>query len=332
MAVFAFYTFEIKRLAKQAELDFPDLQSKPQIEEQEELFRSVFPYDSNVDLWYTIRKKDGTYDNHVLERFHNEILANRDGIIVMTVEANKQKTTIEKKQKVKHTHNPYSTVIVDFREGQNLIALQKNSAFNKPEKFAEIILHTFNRLFEAYDLQMTMKPLAREGLTFWEAVNEIRDRHHDKVRRISLDFSNAQDAVDYSAGDAIAIISGMARKLHVNGLMVVEANEEEMEVDLDTVYEDMLALADICRAQPEYELNVHFASYGLYRFGADVIAQFGVDERIINDFIVGEEDVDLFGESHTLNRWLVNTKEMLEAQDYVESTFIEPAPKPGHRR
>lgn len=332
MAVFAFYTFEIKRLAKQAELDFPDLQSKPQIEEQEELFRSVFPCDSNVDLWYTIRKKDGTYDNHVLERFHNEILANRDGIIVMTVEANKQKTTIEKKQKVKHTHNPYSTVIVDFREGQNLIALQKNSAFNKPEKFAEIILHTFNRLFEAYDLQMTMKPLAREGLTFWEAVNEIRDRHHDKVRRISLDFSNAQDAVDYSAGDAIAIISGMARKLHVNGLMVVEANEEEMEVDLDTVYEDMLALADICRAQPEYELNVHFASYGLYRFGADVIAQFGVDERIINDFIVGEEDVDLFGESHTLNRWLVNTKEMLEAQDYVESTFTEPAPKPGHRR
>lgn len=332
MAVFAFYTFEIKRLAKQAELDFPDLQSKPQIEEQEELFRNVFPWDSSVDLWYTVRKKDGTYDNHVLERFHNEILANRDGIIVITVEANKQKTTIEKKQKVKHTHNPYSTVIVDFREGQNLIALQKNSAFNKPEKFADIILHTFNRLFEAYDLQMTMKPLAREGLTFWEAVNEIRDRHHDKVRRISLDFSNAQDAVDYSAGDAIAIISGMARKLHVNGLMVVEANEEEMEVDLDTVYEDMLALADICRAQPEYELNVHFSSYGLYRFGADVIAQFGVDERIINDFIVGEEDVDLFGESHTLNRWLVNTKEMLEAQDYVESTFIEPAPKPGHRR
>ena len=334
MAVFAFYSFDIKRLARQAELDFPDLEAKPQVEEQEELFRDTFISDTSMELWYTVRRKDGTYDNHVLEKFHTDILANQEGIVVMTIEANKQKTTIENKQKVQHKHNPFCNVIVDYRNGQNLIAIQKNAAFNnKPAKLADIILHTFNRLFEAYDLRMTMRPLVREGLTFWEAVNEIRTRHHDKVKRISLDFSNAEEAADYSTSNAIALVSAMARKLHVNGLMVVEANEEEMEVDIDTVYEDMLALAEICRKQPEYELNVHFASYGVYRFGTDVTAQFGVDEQIITNFVEGEEDVDLFGvRNTTLNRWLENTKDLLEAQDYVESTIIEPAPKPSRRR
>lgn len=36
MAVFAFYSFEIKHLARQVELDFPDLEEKSKHEEQEE--------------------------------------------------------------------------------------------------------------------------------------------------------------------------------------------------------------------------------------------------------------------------------------------------------
>ena len=330
MAVFAFYSFEIKHLARQAELNFPDLNSKPLHDEQEELFREVFAGDS-IDLWTAFRRKDGSYDKRTMERFNNEILAHRNGVIAMTIEANKQKTTIEKKQKVKHPHNPFCFVIIDYRNGQNLIALQKNAAFNKPEKLAEVVLHTFNRLFEEYDLRMVMKPLVREGLTFWDAVTEIRSRHHDKVRRISLDFSNALDEADYSSNRAIAIISEISRKLHANGLMVVEA-KDDMEVDLDKVYEDMLMLADICMAQPEYELNVHFFSYGVYRFGADVTAQFGVDERVISNFQNYIEEPNLFGENYTLDRWLENMKDLFDANKYVKSTAIEPATKQSRRR
>lgn len=132
MAVFAFYSFEIKHLARQAELDFPDLEAKPEYAEQEELFREVFS-GKEVSLWKTFRRKDGSYDKNVQEEFDNEILVNREDIIVMTIDANKKKTTIEKKHKITHPHNPFATVIIDYREGQNLIALQKNAAFNKPE-------------------------------------------------------------------------------------------------------------------------------------------------------------------------------------------------------
>ena len=330
MAVFAFYSFEIKHLSRQAELAFPDMEAKPDYAEQEELFREVF-FGKSVELWTAFRRKDGTYDKRIQEQFTNEILVNRQDIIVMTIEANKQKTTIENKQKVTHPHNPYGMVIIDYREGQNLIALQKNAAFTKAEKFAEVVLHTFNRLFADYDLRMEIKPLVREGLTFWDAVTEIRARHHDKVKRISLDFSEAQEAADSSSGKALTIISNIMRKLHANGMMVVES-KDDTEVDLDRVHEDMLMLADICMEQPEYELNVHFASYGVYRFGADVTAQFGVDDRIIENFHNYVDEPDLFGGHYTLNHWLEDTKDLLVAHDYVESTFVEPVAKPSHRR
>lgn len=330
MAVFAFYSFEIKHLARQVALDFPDMETKPQHDEQEELFHDVFAGDS-IDLWTAFRRKDGSYDKRSMVRFNNEILAHRNGVIAMTIEANKQKTTIERKQKVTHPHNPFCFVIIDYRQGQNLIALQKNTAFNKPEKLADIILKTFNRLFEAHDLRMEMKPLVREGLTFWDAVTEIRTRHHDKVRRICLDFSNVQDTVNYSSNQAIALISAISKKLDANGLMVVEARED-MEVDLDKVYEDMLMLADICQKQPEYELNVHFFSYGVYRFGSDVTAQFGVDERVIDNFQHNIEEPNLFGENYTLDRWLENMKDLFDANKYVKSTSVEPTTKQSRRR
>jgi len=330
MAVFAFYSFEIKHLARQVELDFPDLEEKPKHEEQEELFHDVFAGDS-VDLWTAFRRANGSYDKRSMERYKNEILAHRDGVIAMTIEANKHKTTIEDKHKVTHPHNPFCFVIIDYRKGQNLIALQKNGAFTKPEKLAEIILSTFNRLFEAHDLRMVMKPLVREGLKFWDAVTEIRTRHHDKVRRISLDFSNAQDTADYSSNQAIALISAISKKLDANGMMVVEA-KDDMEVDLDMVYEDMLMLADICQKQPEYELNVHFFSYGVYRFGSDVTAQFGVDERVIDNFQHNIEEPNLFGENYTLDRWLENMKDLFDANEYVKSTSVEPTTKQSRRR
>ena len=121
MAVFAFYSFEIKHLARQVELDFPDLEEKPKHEEQEELVHDVFAGDS-VDLWTAFRRANGSYDKRSMERYKNEILAHRDGVIAMTIEANKHKTTIEDKHKVTHPHNPFCFVIIDYRKGQNLMA------------------------------------------------------------------------------------------------------------------------------------------------------------------------------------------------------------------
>ena len=332
MAVFAFYSFEWRHLSRQPELTFPELTPSAQYDEYADVFHEVFPCESKVELHYAIRRKDGTYDKYAFETFNNDVLANRGGILIMTIDANKQKTTIVDKHKIAHQHNPYSYVIVDYRQGQNLIAIQKNAAFNNdPEKLADIILHTFNRLFESYDLRMTMKPLSRDGLSFWDAVNEIRQRHHDKVKRISLDFTKANDPITRSSNTAIALISGIAQKLSAKGMMVVETNDDN-EVDLDKVYEDMLALSEICSEQREYELNVHFFSYGIYRFGADVMAQFGVEDKMLDNYITDDVDIDLFGVHDTLDKWLVKMKDLLESQDYAATTITEPASKPSRRR
>lgn len=330
MSVFSFYKFHVKPLPKQTELTFPDTMSSTVHNEQESIFGELFN-DKSLDLWSATRKKDGSYDIRTKKEYNNEILARSEGIIVMTIEANKQKTTIVDKHKIKHPHNPYAFLIIDYRKGQNLIALQKNNAFTKTEAFVEIIANSFNRLLEPYEHEIELKLLKKEGLTFWEAVTEIRKRHNDKVRRISLDFSNVHEEVDHSANSAVTIFSNISQKLNANTLMVLES-KDDVEVDLEQVHEDMLMLADICMKQPLYELNVHFFSYGVYRFGTDVSAQFGVDEYLINNFVNHIEEPDMFGYTFTLNQWLVRIKELFENQNYVESSIATTLPKQSRRR
>lgn len=62
------------------------MEAKPDYAEQEELFREVF-FGKSVELWTAFRRKDGTYDKRIQEQFTNEILVNRQNIIVMTIEA-----------------------------------------------------------------------------------------------------------------------------------------------------------------------------------------------------------------------------------------------------
>lgn len=331
MAVFAFYTFQLKRLPHQTELDFPDLPPVPRNDEQDELFRNLFISDKSMELFNGIRRKDGSYDNRTLVKYNCDILINKGGIIVMTVEANKKKTTIVEKQKISHQHNPFCHVIIDYREGYNLIAIQKHSAFDgDPAKLAMIILNAFNRMFGDYELEIDMDPLVHKFRDFWDAINEIRTRHNDKVRRICLDFTNAVEE-EYSSNSAVAIISAIVRKLKAKGEMVLESNDD-LEVDLEKVHDDMVALSEICMRYPQYALDVHFFSYGVYRFGKDVTAQFGVEERIIYNYVADERETDLFGESDTLDRWLDKMKGLFSKDNYVTSPYIEQAPKQRRRR
>ena len=315
MAVFAFYNFKL---------------SEPSL--KNETF-SAFAPESKLDLKVVQQKKDGSYDDEKVapKIYNNDVLANHDGILVMTLENNKQKATTIDKQKVEHEHHPFCHVIIDYRDGHNLIAIERNAAFdNKPEKVRNLLAHTLNRILYRNHLTIELTPLSKAYNDIWDAINTIRYRHNDRVKRIAMDFNGNHHTNRQVQASALAsIIAEISDKLNAKGLVAFQSEGTE-EMDLNAIHEDLLNLAEICVNEGEYDLSIHFFSYGIFRYGSDVVAQYGIEQPIIDDFVCPPDDFDADRERDTLPVWLTKMKEMFN--DYDAPTPASVEPKRGHRR
>lgn len=314
MAVFAFYKFRL---------------SEPSL--TKEIFSS-FETGSKQDFKVTFRKKDGSDDEKITPKvYQNDILINRENIIVLTLENNKQKATTIDKQKVQHEHHPFCQVIIDYRNGQNIIAIERNDAFDyKPEKVRDILSKALNRLFYRYNLTIELSPLTKSYSDIWDAINTIRRRHHDRVKKICLDF-NGRHARNQriQANNLAAVVAEMSDKLNAHGMVAFQSQGDE-EMDLNAIHEDLLNLADICLHEGEYDLSVHFFSYGIFRYGTDVMAQYGIEQTAIDDFVGYTDDFDISEEVVPLPAWLIQMRQTFCDYDAPTPTSIEP--KRGHRR
>ena len=315
MATFAFYRFKL---------------NEPSC--TKETFAAFEP-EKRLDLIVSQRKKDGSYeDNKVVTKcYNNDVLINHEDILVMTIENNKQKATTIDKQKVQHEHHPFCHVIIDYREGHNIIAIERNGAFdNKPEKVRELLCSALNRLLYRNNLEIELVPLAKSYNNIWDAINTIRRRHHDRVKKICLDFtsSHAQNRqVDTNA--LTAALTNMAEKMNAKGMVAFQSEGDE-EMDLNAIHQDLLNIADICVREGEYDLSVHFFSYGIFRYGADVVAQYGIDQTVIDEFVNQNDTFDVDAERDTLPKWLEKMKETF--RDYDEAVPVTVEPKRGHRK
>lgn len=315
MATFAFYRFK---------LNDPSC--------TKETFAAFEP-EKRLDLIVSQRKKDGSYeDNKVVTKcYNNDVLTNHEDILVMTIENNKQKATTIDKQKVQHEHHPFCHVIIDYREGHNIIAIERNGAFdNKPEKVRDILFHGLNRIFYRQNLTIELTPLAKSYKDIMEAIEMIRRRHHDRVKKICLDFNskhNPNRQVDTnSITTAMALL---ADKANAKGLVAFQSEGDE-EMDINAIQQELLAIADICYREGEYDLSIHFYSYGIFRYGADVVAQFGVDQSVIDEFVNQADSMDADRDRDSLPNWLDKMKDTFS--DYNEQTVATIEPKRGRRK
>lgn len=315
MAVFAFYRFK---------LNDPSL--------TKETFAAWEP-ETKLDLIVSQRKKDGDYDDNPVVRkcYNNDILTNHENIIVLTIENNKQKVTTIDKQKVQHEHHPFCHVIIDYREGHNIIAIERNGAFdNKPEKVRDILFHALNRIFYRQNLTIELTPIAKTYDDIIQAIDMIRRRHHDRVKKICLDFNSKHNPNRQVATNALTTaLALMADKANAKGMVAFQSEGDE-EMDINAIHKDLLTIADICVREGEYDLSVHFFSYGIFRYGADVVAQFGVDQTVIDEFANQADSMDADNERDSLPNWLDKMKETFA--DYNEQTVVSIEPKRGRRK
>ena len=126
----------------------------------------------------------------------------------------------------------------------------------------------------------------------------------------------------------MAMISELTKKGDCDALFELKAKDGQREINLIDLEEDISNIAAICLEEGIFDLTVHFAHFGCYRYGADIMAQFGVDDEIIESF--GHEYISTFdGKNPTFELvvWIDKMNEILK--DYAKTGTIKRGRKAG---
>lgn len=327
MATYAFYKYKLSHATtRDDELDLSFYY------DDNNIFEKEFHEGAKIKLEVAKPKVDLSA-NITYETYNADVLANRNGVVVLTLENNKQKNTIIDKRNISHDHHPYCQIIIDYRENQNFIAIERNIAFNgQPDKACEILLKAFRKLFLGYGLEIEIFYKTKEKIDFWEAVNTIMEKTKDKVKRISLAFHDKQGEEKPKVDNCqlADILAEIAEKAKAKGLVCFETEDDNGEVDIHAIHEDLVNLANVCLTQKRYDLEVTFKSYGLYRYGSNIYAQFGIDELILSNFISPSNEFDFDNSDYqTLEKWLLNMGIILAT--YEDTKFTIGATKQNDR-
>ncbi|MBE6286652.1 MAG: hypothetical protein E7099_00465 [Mediterranea massiliensis] len=300
MPIFAIYEYKLSKgefvnhfFSNDKETD----DKLPKHREREDYFGSFFKQKKMIVYAPEATSKKSNYSpNYTID-----VIANYDNITLLTIENNKVKHTTENKQDVEHEHHPFCHIAIDNREGHCLIAIEKSSAFDgKPERVCKIFVEGMNNEMAKDKINnpkvpttnITYKEKLKKKEVFWDTVHEIKQLFNDSVKQIKLDFDRSKvKNNNVNPNSLMALITSMATKSNTDASVSFNSDTND-EVRLDEIREDLVQMAKVCLEQKEYDLMVKFRTFGIYKFGADVKAQFGIDDSALEKFSVGEKELD----------------------------------------
>lgn len=333
MPIFAIYQFELKE-GKAGRSLFPELAEGDEMKSlatyssREEYFGSFF---KKARYLYLHARKN--YVKMETDEYRCEILAHFEDIVLLTIENNKAKHTIEDKKDIKHPHHPYCHIAIDNRKGHQLLAIERSSAFDgNPEKICKIICEGMNYRMAFTNVEISYKEKYKARTEFWKTVNEIKTLFDDSVNQIRLDFDRKKiKGSKPNSGDMMGMVAALAIKAQTNSSVLFGTNGNE-EVKLDDIREDLMGIADICMKQKEYDLVLRFRKFGLYKYGADIKAQFGVEDSVLDDFAAGKKELEEDNPDGTfgLLQWFDRINKLME--EYEDTTPILQRRLHIHRR
>lgn len=322
MPIFAIYQYELKE-GKSGRSLFPDLVEEPDTKKRsaystrEEYFGSYFNPKTIIDLHARKNAKIET------EPYRCDVLAHFEDVILLTIENNKEKHTIENKKDVKHPHHPYCHIIIDNRKEHQLLAIERSSAFDgNPERICKILCEGMNYKMFFANVEISYREKYKARTEFWKTVNDIKVLFDDRVSQVRLDFDRKKTKDSKpKPGDIMGIIAAMAIKGKANSGFYLGSGGNE-EVQLDEIRDDLIGIADICMKQKEYNLVLKFKKFGIYKYGADIKAQFGVDDSVLINFENGNKEIEEGNPEGTfaLAQWLNRINKLMK--DYEDTTPI----------
>lgn len=328
MPIFKFYKFQISSKAKTMELFSPNTPASatPEATDSAGILDELLHTGCQIELAVP---KD--VQNSEWEIFHCKILRHDGGVALMVLENNRYKHTIINMKDVEHEHHPFCHVILDNRPGHQYVGIERNSAFGtKTDKVANILCTGLSLKLHEYHRKMEIERLTKKNAELWNVVDQVMDTFDDRVVQIRLDYQG-----DSTEGKEVnRMLGGMlmlAKKSDSDALFALNGKTSN-GVRIDDIRTDLQHIAEMCLKSPNYALAVKFKNFGVYRYGADLMAQFGTDDNVINDFATGKTvmNFDTGQPDYDLRLWL-DRLERLMTKDYKNEP-IQSTRTRRHRR
>ena len=256
-----------------------------------EALDEVFQTNGSCVLPVAREKKKGRIHSLESEEFHVDVLRRENRVTLLQLENNKHKKTINNHKENMHEHHPFCNVLIDCRGHTRLVGIERSAAYDrKPERAAAILEAGLSQILKPHGYRVWLTPKTKKATDFWDVVNEIREKFHDRVKQIALNFEDDENKVEPSPDSIIAHMQQMAQRAHSDAALSLDARDDG-EVNLEAIRKDLDQLARICLDQPCYSLNVKFQHFGTYRYGANLKMELGLSQEALTHFMEGQRSL-----------------------------------------
>lgn len=281
MPVFALYRFHLEKIGRGSSDVFAETEDC-EYNTLEEMIESRFP-ESGVEIQIGEIIETGQGDNRTSELVAHMtfVEAHSDNIVILNFQAIKTKTINNENWTSENVgHYPPIRIIIDTRPGRCLIAIEKKLSVIKPDKACNMLIDWFRMYLNSKSVRIECIPLSK-SVDFWDGVYEIQRITHDRIRNVKFCFSKETEPDDNDR----TFVSVLTRWMSVfakNGELSLNIENDE---HLKKVHDDMTRMARLCYNDSRYNLQVGFAKFGIYRYGQDVVAQYGLENDVIEKFL-----------------------------------------------
>lgn len=285
------------------------------------------------------KRKGETAPQEDCTRLLNDILAAREDVYLLRINNEKNKSVVQQDgvdadgktryEEKKVQTLPYCYVVIDNRPAKQagsgiMLAIQKNSAFGDPENVRKILEDYFNRALNAYRLQAGISQCTNSS-EMWNFCRRMCN-NGDTIKRISFALPNQKKvALPARIPDKnnVGIIKQMSELAEQTGAIrsLIQYYYEDVEPDLlEKHAQDFVNVFHVCKSQ-DYQLTVDFKNYGSYRCDEQVKVVLPMEERLLNAFRHGEEQLELEeGEKTALCGWCNDVRKKCKEYGIISQT------------
>ncbi len=287
--IFAIYRYRITKMPTEISELFSDGRKlTPKDYETKELFfESFLPERGNmVDIWEEIRKtrknKTETVETIEKESHRNRVMEHRDNIIILALQANGAKKIYDEDWAThpEPNHQP-CMMVFDNRPGHQFVAIER--AAMDTDKSAAMLETSFNYLMTRYGYRFEVLRLKRD-LPFLEAVYDIKNSLGDNINRVVFDFDKNLQNKKKLDSRFLKALNEWLGKFADSGQIAANIKNDEL-LKNSVIRQDLGLMAELCKQNPHYNLFVKYEHFGIYRYGQDVRAQYGVTSDVLDSFV-----------------------------------------------
>lgn len=223
---------------------------------------------------------------------YNNVIFYHDGVALMRLQ-NSTMVSIHREDFSTDSEPsfPFVDIVIDNREGHQLIAIEKNGSFKKQkgdnnttQRVARLMAESINEYLRRYGRAIEIAPIARKQKLWSAMINRVTN---EKARVRSIEFLfPTDDDKGVQKSNALTMLTQLSRKNGAEDAAFRLNYRNGDMTELAKAQEDFKAM-EMFASRQNYQLNVKFNDMSIIRSGTMLYAHYELLDRDISNFIAG---------------------------------------------